>query len=389
MDGRPTALILYWNHPTGVVRSIAAAIADALSLAGMDSQLCNLNEQGRIAQIVNGGQLKFVIAMGAVPLAVTLGRTPLHKAVPCPYYVLFLDPFIYEFQKFEVLRSYFDDFRTQDNLRILTLDRSYGRLIERLTGRAPIFFPYAGFPAPLGREPKQDRCVVFGNISSQIAAVVHHSPEDLVGSYAPADLAPAARSRLVERLSEPEAPSNILDIVADLYGGDVARALRADALTLVVALDSFEKKRRRLDAIRQLQGLPVDFFGEGWAELFPSCASFRHFRSVPFSQIGLLMQFYSVAVSFDPNWDGGLHDRVFTAVGAGCRVLTTRSDALAESVLGQDRIFAFSPTAPQTRALAEAALAMPPTDREETMELRLRNSWTARIDRFLADNPHA
>lgn len=387
MDDRPVALVLYWSHPTDVVKSIAGAIAHALDLCGLSSQLCHCEERERIAAIVAAGDnLRLVIAMGAIPLHLMQGPVPLYRAVGCPFHVLFLDPFVYEFQKFEACRNFLLDCRTRRNLRILTLDRSYGRLLERLTGQPSIDFPYGAFPAPVGRETRQGRCVVFGNISQQLSAVEHGSAGALIDALAPADLAASARARLVERLQEPEAPSNILQLVCEAYGDDLDRVLKPDALQLVVSLDSFEKRRRRIEAVRGLEGLPVDFFGEGWAQLFPHCASFRHFGSVPFSQIGMLMQFYSVVVSFDPNWDEGLHDRVYTGVGAGCRVLTTRSRAVAQAALGRDRVFEFSATVPRTRELAQHALSLPPTDREETMELRLRNSWTSRVDRYLADH---
>jgi hypothetical protein len=386
MDGRPVALVLYWSHPTDVVKSIAAAIAQAIDLCGLDSQLCHCDERERIAAIVaSGDTLRLVVAMGAIPLHLTHGPVPLHRAVRCPYHVLFLDPFVYEFQKFEACRGFLADCRTQQNLRILSLDRSYGRFLDRLTGHRSIDFPYGAFPAPLGRDARQGRCVVFGNISQQLSAVEHGSADAVVAALAPPDLDGRVRVRLAERLRDPEAPSNVLQLVCDAFGDDLDRALRPDVLQLVVSLDSFEKRRRRIDAVRQLEGLPVDFFGEGWAALFPHCATFRHFGSVPFNQIGMLMQFYSVVVSFDPNWDEGLHDRVFTGVGSGCRVLTTKSRAVADAALGRDRVFEFSPSVPQTRDLAQHALSLPPADREETLDLRLRNSWTSRVDRYMAD----
>ncbi len=136
--------------------------------------------------------------------------------------------------------------------------------------------------------------------------------------------------------------------------------------------------------MRALKEHPIDFFGAGWESIASDFRDRRFLGTVAHHDIGLLCQRYAVLLNFDPNWGHGLHDRVFTAVGNGCRVLTNRSGALDELRLpAAEAVLAYDANNPVLGHLAERALSLPPMATEALLGFRTDNSWFSRMDRFL------
>lgn len=382
-------LVLSWPHQTNVVESIGRAIASGLDGLGYRVHHIDCTDRLSLETILNGSaDPAFVIALGSVPLRVQRNGTWLHRSLSCPVYLLFLDPPIYEYLRCEHIRAFCDDARTRSDLHVVSLDRGYGDVMAALIGRPSIYLPYAGFYAPLRRVERLERVAVFGNIVGQLADVSAASAAEVIAAHAPADFDATARMRLLDALDDPQMPSNVAQLMIEHAGVPVARFFSQDMLGLATQIDSFEKRRRRIMAVDDLRGLPVDFYGEGWRDLFGDSDGFRFLPSITFESIGAQMQSYAAVLSFDPNWDHGLHDRVYTGVGMGCRVLTNDSLALAEVNLGEGRVLSYAPARPRTRMLAELALAAPAPDRDETMALRTANSWFARMDAFTAALDH-
>lgn len=386
-----TVVVLSWPHQTNVVETIGRAISAGLEGVGYRVLHIDCTDRLSLETTLNGAaDPAFVVALGSVPLRVQRNGDWLHRSLACPVYLLFLDPPIYEYLRCDHVRAFCDDARSRGDLHVVSLDRGYGEIMARLIGRPSIYLPYAGFYAPLRRVERQERVAVFGNIVGQLADVSAGSAAEVLAVHAPPDFDAAARERLLAALDDPQSPSNVATLMIEHAGVPVSRFFSPDMLTLATHVDSFEKRRRRIMAVGDLRGLPVDFFGEGWNELFGDTDGFRFMASITFESIGAAMQHYAAVLSFDPNWDHGLHDRVYTGVGMGCRVLTNDSFALAEAALGEGRVLAYAPARPRTRMLAEMALAAPEPDRDETMALRTINSWFARMDVFtsMLEPPH-
>ncbi len=386
----PDVLILSWAHPTNVVGAIGRALANGLDALAFTVHHVDCHDRFTLETMLNGGfEPAFTIVLGSVPLGVRRDGEFLYRSLPGPIYLLFLDPPIYEYLQRDHVRAFCADARTRGDLHIMSLDRGYGDVMAGLVGRPSVYLPYAGFYAPVRPTPKQERVAVFGNIVGQLADVDETSAQALIASHAPPDLPAEGRERLLGALDDPTAPSNVAKLLIEYAGVPLERFFSQDVLTLATRLDSFEKRRRRLLAVEDLRGLPVDFFGVGWEHAFGDCDSFRFLPSIPFDAIGDRMQDYAAVLSFDPNWDHGLHDRVYTGVGMGCRVITNDSHAIAEATLGDGRVLTYAPARPRTRMLAEAALAAPEPDRDETMALRAANSWFTRMDAFAAQREAA
>ena len=104
--------------------------------------------------------------------------------------------------------------------------------------------------------------------------------------------------------------------------------------------------------------------------------------NLPHGNLTRLMSFYSGLVNFDPNWEWGMHDRVFSALSIGVPVFTHANAAPAEEGLAGDRVIAFAPNAPALAAPAHALLDAPPA-REPASSV----DWGNRMQRLLAASP--
>ena len=137
-------------------------------------------------------------------------------------------------------------------------------------------------------------------------------------------------------------------------------SLQLPVQRFVAAADSFIKRHRRLLAIDALRGVPVDFAGPGWQQAFGEQPDFRFLGSMQHRHLARLMSLYRGIVNFDPNWEWGSHDRVFTALAQGVPVFTHRNACHAEEQLPAALVLTFEPNAPQLADAAHALLAQAP-----------------------------
>ena len=141
---------------------------------------------------------------------------------------------------------------------------------------------------------------------------------------------------------------------------DFETILTQPLLKTATTIDSFEKHRRRLAIVEELLEVPVDFYGAGWAEHLAQAAHHRYMHSVPYQDLALYMPRYHSVLNFDPNWDDGYHDRVYSALSSGCYVLTNENRALKD--LGQQgvgSIVTYNAIEPRAREAATELLSRP------------------------------
>jgi hypothetical protein len=91
-------------------------------------------------------------------------------------------------------------------------------------------------------------------------------------------------------------------------------------------------------------------------------------------------------VNFDPNWTGGVHDRVYTGAAMGTHVFTNENTGLAGAGLPDGLVTTYNPNRPALAARVQDGGALL---RAEPQALRsdvlVKHNWAARMATWLAD----
>src|SRR5262249_53871184 len=125
--------------------------------------------------------------------------------------------------------------------------------------------PFAAFPrVQPGAAPRapQPRVAVIGTIGGELGGTpVGEGPAHLLQRV-------AGRIARVEQIAvaqhEPlaaDASAMPALTLARAFGWTPQRALEREPLAALIAVDSWVKRQRRIDAVKSLAGVPVDFYG--------------------------------------------------------------------------------------------------------------------------------
>jgi hypothetical protein len=380
-------LVLTPPHHDQVTTNFAREIATALIGEGQAARL--INADGNLSEQLGGvalDQLAGVITIGTLPLSLRLDGGWLHQRLRCPVYAYFLDSPIYDIARVPAARQFIQDAWSEPRLVPLLAERSYLQLLGG--GEAPLlppqsrYMPFAAFPSEArsaNTPPAQRRLLVVGSLGQELSGAAVRA--DLLQTLREANrsgLAEADLLRLAERLQRPDARGNCAADLMDVLGLAPRALLDLPLLNLVCAADSHVKRARRLAGIEALRGLPVDFIGPGWQQVFGEQADFRFLGSVDHGDIAALMGLYRGVLNFDPNWEWGMHDRAYTALSVGTPVLTHANQAIAEEGLAGPLVHEFLPNAPQLGDFAAPLLA-PARAVQHTPLPLARIGWAARV----------
>ncbi len=384
-------LVLTTPHADRVTENFAEQIAAGLRQQGKDAKVIvvgrDLAEQLRGVPLLD---VAGVVTIGPLPLGVSVGSTPLYRMLRCPVYYYILDTLIYDLLRMPVAAQFIADAWNDERLVPVFAEKQF---LHAWTGGADplmppqtIYIPFAAFPdqnGPRPDVPAQRRLIVVGSIGTELhARAMRPELGATLASANAVGLSANELARIEERLLAPDARGNVVLDLFDALALPSRAALDPAVQQFVSAADSFVKRHRRVIAAQSLRGVPVDFVGSGWQQEFGDAPSFRFMGNLPHGNLTRLMSFYSGLVNFDPNWEWGMHDRVFSALSIGVPVFTHANAAPAEEGLPADRVIAFAPNAPALAAPAHALLDAPPA-REPASSV----DWGNRMQRLLAASP--
>lgn len=324
------ALLIYWNHPYGAVQGPMFAVGDSLREHGVQVDYLAVDRKGYKLMALGKKFRNYDLAIGFGAMALkktSFGRMWLRFGDI--FYFWEVDPFIYGYLRFQPVRRYIDRCRTDKRLRILVPDRSYGNLLGQLTRPDCVrFFPFGGFggEAIAGSKSQSARFAVFATLGQELA-IVKDSFREIFAAAALPELTAKGIENLRDRLQDPFTGINVTEEFLAAFDLGVEALLRPEIITVIGAVDAFEKRRRRYEVSKWLleQKIELDFYGMGW----------ETFRNYPTARICGLTQeslqeklpYYMGVVNFDPNWNDGYHDRVFTGLSCGARVIATPNRA--------------------------------------------------------------
>ena len=154
-------------------------------------------------------------------------------------------------------------------------------------------------------------------------------------------------------------------------------------LPLICAVDSYYKRIRRINVIKSLSGYPVDFYGSGWHSYFPDEPKFRFLGNIKHQEIALYSARYKAIINFDPNWECGVHDRVYTSTAMGTPVITNCNLALETSQIPSHLIYTYNVNEPRLNEIADDLISKNNESNILSLENLSINSWVNRMAQLI------
>ena len=388
-------LVLASDHPLRAIESVGERMAAGLCCLGLEAVVCTLPRDAAKLSQLPPDQVAGVLSLGPMPLAIQINQRPLWEHFRCPVSVYLLDAVLYDIARVPVMRPFLAAAQRDPRLGLVSPEQGYRDWLGQDLGVRWQHLPFAAFPritpdaAPV---PAQPRLCVIGTIGSELGG----SPPgetlvELLARRAGRFADPGRQRDLAESLLAPDAEAMPARAMARRLGWGAAEVVQPEALAALIAVDSWIKRERRLRAVRSLAGLPVDFFGTGWHELLGEVPGFRHVGQVHHDDIALLMLNYAGVLSFDPNWDGGVHDRVYTGTAMGVTVVTNQNTGLAAAGLPDDLVITYPANEPALAARLGGSGLFSDQQRHNAprADVLARHNWGTRMAQWLASDAAA
>lgn len=382
-------LVLAFEHPLDAVQSVAERIAAGLCCHGLNAVVCTLPRDGdKLAQLPPASVCG-VLSMGPLPLAWRIGSRALWEHFEAPVTSYQLDALPYDLVRVPVMGEFLAAAQRDPRLGLASPEDGYRRWLGPALGVRWQPLPFGAFarvmPAAAPVAP-QDRWCIVGTIGSELGGspIGETLPALLQRVLAPLAGAPGC-ARVADALLAADAHPMPARTVATTLAWDAGQVLQPAVLAALVAVDSWVKRERRIAAVRSLAGVGVDFFGSGWAAVLGDVPGFRHVGNIRHDDIASLLPHYRGIVNFDPNWQHGVHDRVYTAVAMGVPVLSNDNTALDGAALPRELLLRYDANRPDLAGVIGAAghTAAPLPSRPRA-ELLARHNWAARLGPWLA-----
>lgn len=391
-DSEARLLILAFDHPLRAVESVGQRMAHALQTLGVATQLLVVPRDLPRLLECTPGEVGGVLSLGSPPLACLPDGTPLWErfaAVPVTVYLL--DAIIYDIARVPIMSRFIAAAQRDDRLAVLSPEDGYRRWLGPCLGVRWSHLPFAALaqlmPGSAAVQPQNRWCVV-GTIGQELGGAGRgEGLPDLLRRTLPDSIGNLQLDRLHQALLAPDAHAMPVHTVCDALGWSAADAVQAQRLPLLLGVDSWVKRQRRLAAAQSLRGLAVDFFGDGWAEALGEVPEFRYVGNVAHADIARLVPHYRGLVNFDPNWSAGAHDRVYTSTAIGVPVMTNQNTALDDAALPGELVLRYDANEPRLADLARASgHTRPPQPAAPRHDVLLRHNWAQRMAAWLVSS---
>ena len=382
-------LVLAFDHPLQAVESVAERIAAGLSCHGLNAVVCLLPRDAPKLAALQPGQVEGVLSLGPIPLSIRVNEQPLWEHFKCGFTVFLLDALLYDVARVPVMREFLSAAQLDPRLGLASPEDGYRQWLSDDLKVRWKHLPFAAFSHVASRAETvsaQPRLCVIGSVGGELGgSPVGETLPELLARALGRLTTPGGRAHIADALQATDAhPMPALTVTTALELPP-HRALQSDVLPALIAIDSWIKRQRRLEAVRSLAGVPVDFFGSGWHELIGDCPGFRHVGQVGHREIARLLPHYRAVVNFDPNWHAGVHDRVYTACAMGVPVLSNHNSGLAAAALPAALVLGYDANRPKLAPLvAEHGLLRedrPPS--RPHADVMSRHNWATRMGQWL------
>jgi hypothetical protein len=388
-----TFLVLAFDHPMRAVESVADRMAAGLSTLGLDARVLTVPRDAEQLAALDPAQVCGVLSLGPMPLALQVNRRPLWEHFECPVSVYLLDAILYDLARVPVMRAFLAAARRDRRLTLVSPESGYREWLGEALDVQWDVVPFAAFPrlqpgaAPTAAQP---RLAVIGTIGDELGGTpVGEKLPDLLQRVAGRIARTERLAQLGDALRASDAHAMPARTTMDVLGWSLEQAFDREPLAALIAIDSWIKRQRRIDAVRSLAGQPVDFYGNGWLSVLGEVPGFRHVGRIHHDDIALLLSHYRAVLNFDPNWAGGVHDRVYTAAAMGVTVVTNANTGLATAGLPSDLVITYPANRPALGGTLEALglFTGAPHTNAPRADVLARHNWGSRMADWLAGVP--
>lgn len=188
--------------------------------------------------------------------------------------------------------------------------------------------------------------------------------------------------KLADNFEDEDFNGNVVRVLERFFDFSPDEFVKQSFLTLAGSIDAFIKKNNRIKAIESLNNYPTDFYGPGWKKYFGDVENFSFHGEIKHNQIADILHNYKLLLNFDPNWEYGVHDRVFTALSSGTNVITNKNEFIKNITNNQSSIYEYKLNNPKINDLAELACNQF-KEYEYQNDFLITHSWHARIYNLL------
>ena len=388
-------VILYWDDSWSAVAEFARAMAQALTSLGVKVRSINVMDinldvrESVLSECLSDPELlncDLVISIGAPPLYIRVGDQWLFEILGKKFLMLSLDALFYDRSRVAGVAEFLELARTSPRLGFIWGDRDSARIINHLTCRPVHEMRSGGFFHPITCKNRLKRVAVVASMGVELAVV----PEDVSFEELVLNAPPQLRNRgklieFAEAIEQSGPIGSIPKLAVDILGIHPEDVYYTNEMARYISrMDAFQKRHRRVQTIEALDDVPIDIFGPNWEPYTAKLSDCRYLGSIPYESLPTLCQRYSVILDFNPGWGHALHDRVYTGVGNGCRVMTNSCRAISDLNLpDSDAIIPYDVGDPNLAEVALHALALPPMEPASLLAFRAENSWLTRMDELL------
>ena len=394
MNDSNVFLVLAFDHPTRAVESVGVRMAAGLSTLGFNAVVLSLpRDAAQLAQLPPS-QVSGILSLGPLPLQVKLADRPMWEHFRCPVSIYMLDAILYDMARVPVMGDFLNAARIDSRLGLVAPESGYRDWLGKTLAVQWDHVPFAAFPCvqrgafahAAGPEPTVlARVAVIGTIGNELGGTpAGETLPDLLARVGGKLTTVDKLATLHDALVAPGADNMPALTVARELGWGPERAFDRPSLALMIAVDSWAKRDRRIQAVASLAGTPVDFYGTGWKEHFGATAGVNYIGRVHHDHIARVLAHYRATVNFDPCWQGGVHDRVYSAAAMGTHVFTNTNTGLAAAGLPADLVTTYDPTRPALASLVRASGVLDsnaPTGARH--DVLVRHNWGSRMADWL------
>ena len=387
-------LVLAFDHPTRAVESVGERMAAGLCTLGFDAAVLSLpRDAAKLAQLPPS-QVCGVLSLGPLPLSVRIAERPLWEHFDCPVSLYLLDAILYDMARVPVMGDFLNAARKDTRLGLVAPETGYRDWLGKILAVQWDHVPFAAFPCvqrgTLARAGHTDtpvlpRVAVIGTIGNELGGTpAGETLPDLLARIAGAHTTADKLATLHDALLADDADAMPAHTVARILGWGPERAFDRPSLAVMVAVDSWVKRNRRIQAVASLAGVPVDFYGTGWQEQFGHTPGFNYIGRVHHDHIARVLAHYRATVNFDPNWQGGMHDRVYSAAAMGTHVFTNANTGLAVARLPPDLVATYDANRPALATLVrDSGVLSSKTPIAPRLDVLARHNWGSRMADWL------
>lgn len=384
-------LILASDHPNNAVLSVGQWMAGGLKTIGFDAHAISIpRDINKLSEFFREG-VSGILSLGPMPLDVKVDQHwYLWQKINCPVWLYMLDAIIYDYHRVPVMKEFMKDALTTERLKIVSPENGYMNLLGKISKGG--ILPDQSFHIPFGhfanlseaKIEKENRLCIIGTIGNELGLRSDiDSLDDVFDIYGKYIENKSLKSRVLEIFNSSNVPDMPVKLLMEGMNWTAADIFEKNNLPLICAVDSFYKRLRRFLAVRSLKSCKIDFYGWGWDKYFPEERNFRFVGNIKHQEIAVTCAKYKAVVNFDPNWESGLHDRVYTSCAMGVPVITNKNDAIHDLNLSENLIHTYTANRPDMGIIIEKIFGVDGEKYDDRLKIIRSHSWTDRMARLI------